>query len=126
MDLIMEVCNRRINRNCLGCPFKEKATRRLTCMEWADQHREEAEQIAQTFIANGYCIYDRRNPPYVGELPNGKIQQVCKNCDHTVVLSEQDFYRDEYIEKWMFECPVCHKQSPYRERKKKAVMADAV
>lgn len=118
MDLIMEICGERIQRNCLGCPFKEKATRKATCMQWIDSNRVEADKIAEQYKANGNCLYNRNDPPFVGLMKNGKFQQICDHCDHVHILKRREVYKDEYIGKWVYECPTCHHISLLRQMKK--------
>ena len=124
-NVVMEVCASRISNDCWGCPFKEKATRSKTCMEWIDEHLEEAVEISKTFAQNGWCLYDKNNPPYVGLIDKTHIRQICPRCDHVVVLTDRKIYKDDYIGKWMWVCPHCNHEWKLMKSKKTSADIDA-
>ena len=109
MDLIMKICSDRMDHDCWGCPFKCKAGRRSTCMDWINANQEKATEMAEKYAANGFCMYDKKSKPYVGKLKSGKWQQICKRCQSIVVINPSDIIYDEYVEEYQYECPVCHK-----------------
>lgn len=124
-NVVMDVCAKRLSHDCWGCPFKGKATRSKTCMEWIENNQEEAEKIATKFALNGWCQYDKNNPPYVGMIDKKHFQQICPRCDAVVTLSDREIYKDEYIGKWMWTCPNCHKEWKLMKSKKTSANLDA-
>ena len=118
-ETIMSICNERLPKNCWGCPFKAKAGRSTSCMEWIDAHEIEALDMAELYIKNGHCLYNRAKKPYVGKLPNNKWQQVCRRCDAVVVLDRRDIVFDDYVEEYQYDCPVCHLTQSLRPQKRK-------
>ena len=124
-DIVMDVCVDRLDQDCWGCPFKEKATRSKTCKEWIDDHKQEATEIATTYINNGWCLYDKKNPPYVGRIDKERVRQICPRCQHISVLNNKEVYMDSYIGKWMWTCPHCHHSWKLMKSKKMSEDLDA-
>lgn len=114
----MNICSERMLRDCWGCPFKCKAGRNSTCMDWIDSHQAEADEMARQYLDNGHCLWDRKTKPFVGRMKNGKWQQICKRCESVVVLNARDVYYDDYVEEWQYDCPVCHITNKLRQQKR--------
>lgn len=124
-EAIMDVCANRLCHSCWGCPFKGKAPRSKTCRDWILVNKDKAEKMANKFIKNGYGLYNKNNPPYVGRIDKDHVRQICPRCDHISVLKNSEVYKDDYIGKWMWTCPHCHHDWKLMKSKKMSADLDA-